>query len=121
MFKVTFGRTCKEFTETSNNFIEKLQRNPEEILEIIEVLSKICPGRFKALFGTENTANIFQNNILLVSPLTTKSMKTMFASLLAFLRGVCMKNPISIKIDIFRKISIIIDRKTLSIFPSLVE
>ncbi len=45
--------------ETSNNFVEKLQRNPKEILEIFEALSKICPGRFKALSCTKNTANIF--------------------------------------------------------------
>ncbi len=31
-----------------NNFIEKLQRNPKEILEIFGALSKICPEHFKA-------------------------------------------------------------------------
>ncbi len=67
--------------EISNNFVEKLQKNHKEIREIFGALSKISPGRFKALSGIENTANIFQNNILLVSPLTTYSMKTMFASL----------------------------------------
>ncbi len=29
--------------ETSNNFIEKLQRNLKGILEIFKVLLKICP------------------------------------------------------------------------------
>ncbi len=95
--------------ETSNNFIEKLQRNAKEILEIFGAFSKICPGSFKALSGTENTAKIFRNNILLVSPLTIHSMKIMFASLLAFLRCVYIKNTISINID----------TEKFSIFPSL--
>ncbi len=84
--------------------------------------SKICSGHFKALFGTENTATIFPNNNFLVGPLPTYFMKAMFASLLAFLQRVYIKNTISINInisDIFRKISINIDMKEVSIFPSL--
>ncbi len=65
-----FWKNFQRITETSNNFIEKLQRNSKEILEIFGALSKICPLRFKAFSCTENTANIFQNNILLVNPLT---------------------------------------------------
>ncbi len=99
----------QRITETLNNFIEKLLRNPKEILEIFGALSKICPGRFKALSGAENTANIFQNNILLVTPLSIYFMKTMFTSLLAFLRHVYVKNTISLNID----------TKKFSIFPSL--
>ncbi len=83
--------------ETSNNFIEKLRRNPKEILEIFGTLLKIWTGRFKALSDTENTANIYQSNILLVGPLTTYSMKTMFASLLVFLWCVYLENTISIQ------------------------
>ncbi len=67
------------------------------------------PARFKALSRTGNTANIFQNNILLVSPVTTYSMKMMFATLLAFLQCVYIKNTTSINID----------TKKFSIFPSL--
>ncbi len=93
-FQGDFWKNLQRITQTSNNFIEKLQRNLKEILEIFGVLSKICPGGFKALSGTENSANIFQNNILLVSPLTTYSMKAMFASLLAFLQRVNIKNNI---------------------------
>ncbi len=78
--------------ETSNNFMGKLQRNPKEILEIFEALSKICQVRFEGLSGTENTANIFQNNILLVvSPLTAYCMKRLFALFLAFLWCVYIK------------------------------
>ncbi len=69
-FQGDFWKNLQWITETSNNFTEKLQRNPKEIQEIFGAHSKICPGCFKALSGTENTANIFQNNILLVSPLT---------------------------------------------------
>ncbi len=72
-FKNHFNRNFVKFTRwllqelaknygNYYNFREKLQRNPKEILEIFGTLSKICPGRFKALSGTENTANIFQNN-----------------------------------------------------------
>ncbi len=99
-FQGDFWKNLQRITKTSNNFIEKLGRNPKEILEISGALSKIYLERFKALSGTENTSNIFQNNILLVSPLTTYSMKTMFASLLAILWSVYIKNTISINIDI---------------------
>ncbi len=108
-FQGDFWKNLQIITETSNNFIEELQRNPKEILEIFVAPSKICPGRFKALSGTENSANIFGSNILLVIPLTTYFMKMMFASLLVFLRRVYIKNKISINIDIidiFRKILI---------------
>ncbi len=67
-FQGDFWKNLQRITETLNYFIEKLQRNPKEILEIFGALSKICTGHFKVLSGTENTANIFQNNILLVSP-----------------------------------------------------
>ncbi len=80
-FQGDFWKNLQRITETLNNFIEKLQRNPKEILEIFGALSKICPGHFNALCGTENSANIFQSDILLVSPLTTHTMKNMFASL----------------------------------------
>ncbi len=82
-FQGDFWKNLHRIMETSSNFIEKLQRNPKKILEIFGALSKICPWCFKALSGTENTANIFQNNILLVSP-SIYSMRTMFALLLAF-------------------------------------
>ncbi len=65
-FQGDFWKNLQRIMETSNNFTETLQRNPKEILEVFGALSKICPGRFKAVSGTENTANIFQNNILLV-------------------------------------------------------
>ncbi len=39
----------KNCTETSNNFKEKLKRNPEEILEIVGALLKICPGALQSL------------------------------------------------------------------------
>ncbi len=110
-FQGDFWKNLQRITETSNNFIEKLQRNPKEILEIFGALLKICPGRFKALSGTENTANIFQNNILLVSPLNIYSMKTMFASLLVFLQRIYIENTISINID----------KKKFSILPSLFQ
>ncbi len=109
-FQSDLWKNLQRITETPNNFIEKLQRNLKEILEIFGTLSKICPGHFKALSGTETTADIFRNNILLVSLLTTYSMKTMFTSLLTFLRCVHIKNTISINID----------AKKISIFPSLV-
>ncbi len=83
-FQGDFWKNMQRITETSNNLIEKLQENPKEILEIFDALWKIWPVLFNALSSTENIANIFQNNILLVSPLTTYSIKTMFASLLAF-------------------------------------
>ncbi len=88
-FQGDFWKNLQSITEISK---EKLQRSHKEILEIFGALLKIHPGRFKALSGTENTANIFQNNILLLSPLTTYSMKTMIASLLAFLQRVYIKN-----------------------------
>ncbi len=74
-FQGDFWKNLRRITKTSNNFIEKLQRKLKEVLKIFGALSRICPGCFKALSGTENTANIFQNNILLVSPLTTYSVK----------------------------------------------
>ncbi len=42
----------KNCTETSNNFREKLQRNPQEMLEIFGVFLKICPGALQTS-GTE--------------------------------------------------------------------
>ncbi len=110
-FRGDFWENQQSIKETSNNFIEKLQRNPKEIQKIFGAFSKICPGCFEALSGTENTANIFQNIILFVSPLTTYSTKKMFASLQAFLQRVYIKNTISINIV----------TKKFSIFLSLVQ
>ncbi len=109
-FQGNFWKNLQRITETSITFIEKLQRNPTEILKIFGAHSKKYPGRFNALPGTENTANIFQNNILLVSPLTIYCMKMMCASLLAFLQRVYIKNTIAINIDM----------KKFLIFPSLI-
>ncbi len=40
-FSEEFTKYCAEI---SNSFRKKVQRNPQEILEIFEVLLKICPG-----------------------------------------------------------------------------
>ncbi len=95
-FKGDFWKNLQRITTNYKNFIEKLQRNAKKILEIFALWKK-CPWCFKALSSTENTANIFQNNILLVSSLTTYSIKTMLALLLAFLQCVCIKNTISLR------------------------
>ncbi len=52
-FQGDFWKNLQRITENSNNFIEKLPRNPKEILEIFGTLSKICSGRFKPLSDTE--------------------------------------------------------------------
>ncbi len=44
----------KNCSETSNNFIEKFQRNSEEILEICGALLKIYPGVLGSLSDTRN-------------------------------------------------------------------
>ncbi len=48
MFEEIFRSITKNYTDTLNNFKEKLQRNLEGILEIFAAFLKICQGRYKA-------------------------------------------------------------------------
>ncbi len=50
-FQDDFWKNLRKITGSSNNFIEKLQRNPKEILEIFGALSKICPGAFQSVMA----------------------------------------------------------------------
>ncbi len=45
-FQGEFWKNLRRITETSNNVIEKLQRNPKEILEILGRSRKYAQRRF---------------------------------------------------------------------------
>ncbi len=48
-FSRQFLEAMKNYTETSNNFEEKLRRNPKGILEIFGALLKIRSGALNSL------------------------------------------------------------------------
>ncbi len=63
IFKGDFRKNLQRITETSNNFIEKLQRNPKEILEIFRHSQKYARGISK-LYPALKIWQIFFKTIL---------------------------------------------------------